>query len=33
MSIIGQSIPRADGPIKVTGAAHFAGDQNLPGQV
>jgi xanthine dehydrogenase YagR molybdenum-binding subunit len=33
MSMIGQSVTRADGPIKVTGAAHYAGDQNLPGQV
>ena len=33
MSTIGQSVPRADGPIKVTGAARYAGDQNLPGQV
>lgn len=33
MSNIGQSIPRADGPIKVTGAARYAGDQNQPGQL
>jgi xanthine dehydrogenase YagR molybdenum-binding subunit len=33
MSTIGQSIARADGPIKVTGVALYAGDQNLPGQV
>ena len=33
MSAIGQSITRADGPIKVTGAARYSGDQNMPGQV
>jgi xanthine dehydrogenase YagR molybdenum-binding subunit len=33
MSTVGQSITRADGPIKVTGAARYAGDQNLPGQL
>ena len=32
MSTIGQSITRADGPIKVTGTARYAGDHNLPGQ-
>ena len=30
---IGEPIARADGPIKVTGAARFAGDQNVPGQL
>lgn len=33
MSSIGQSITRADGPIKVTGEARYAGDQSRPGQL
>lgn len=33
MGSLGQSITRADGPIKVTGAARYAGDQNQPGQL
>jgi xanthine dehydrogenase YagR molybdenum-binding subunit len=33
MSNLGQPIPRADGLIKVTGRARFAGDQNQPGQL
>jgi xanthine dehydrogenase YagR molybdenum-binding subunit len=33
MSNLGQPIARADGPIKVTGTARYAGDQNQPGQV
>ena len=33
MSNLGQSIPRHDGPIKVTGAALYAGDRNLPSQL
>jgi xanthine dehydrogenase YagR molybdenum-binding subunit len=33
MSNFGQPITRADGPIKVTGTARYAGDQNQPGQV
>jgi len=33
MSNLGSAITRADGPIKVTGAARYAGDQNLPGQL
>jgi xanthine dehydrogenase YagR molybdenum-binding subunit len=33
MSNVEQSITRADGPIKVTGAARYAGDQNQIGQL
>ncbi|WP_211707232.1 hypothetical protein [Paraburkholderia aspalathi] len=33
MSNLGQSIPRHDGPIKVTGSALYAGDRNLPSQL
>jgi xanthine dehydrogenase YagR molybdenum-binding subunit len=33
MSNLGESIPRHDGPIKVTGAALYAGDRNLPSQL
>ncbi len=33
MSNLGAPIARADGPIKVTGAARYAGDQNQPGQL
>jgi xanthine dehydrogenase YagR molybdenum-binding subunit len=33
MSSLGQPIKRADGPIKVTGAARYAGDQNQPAQL
>jgi xanthine dehydrogenase YagR molybdenum-binding subunit len=33
MSNLGAAIPRVDGPIKVTGAARYAGDQNLAGQL
>ena len=33
MSNFGQPITRADGPIKVTGAARYAGDQNQPEQL
>ena len=33
MSNWGAPIARADGPIKVTGAARYAGDQNQPGQL
>jgi xanthine dehydrogenase YagR molybdenum-binding subunit len=33
MSNFGQPITRADGPIKVTGAACYAGDQNQPAQL
>ncbi len=33
MSHLGQPITRFDGPAKVTGAARFAGDQTLPGQL
>ena len=33
MNNIGQSITRADGPVKVTGAARYASDQNLPRQL
>ena len=31
LSIIGQRVPRADGPAKVTGEARYAGDISLPG--
>ena len=33
MSTLGQPIKRADGPIKVTGTARYAGDQNQPAQL
>jgi xanthine dehydrogenase YagR molybdenum-binding subunit len=33
MSTIGQPLKRADGRVKVTGAARYAGDQNLAGQL
>ena len=33
MSNLGQSIPRHDGPIKVTGTALYSGDRNLPSQL
>jgi xanthine dehydrogenase YagR molybdenum-binding subunit len=33
MSTIGQSLKRADGRVKVTGAARYAGDQNLASQL
>ena len=33
MSNLGAPIARVDGPIKVTGAARYAGDQNQPGQL
>lgn len=32
-SVIGQSIPRLDGPEKVTGKAQFVGDLTLPGML
>jgi xanthine dehydrogenase YagR molybdenum-binding subunit len=33
MSNLGQPIARADGSVKVTGIARYAGDQNQPGQL
>jgi xanthine dehydrogenase YagR molybdenum-binding subunit len=33
MSNLGQPITRADGSVKVTGIARYAGDQNQPGQL
>ena len=33
MNHSGESIARLDGPVKVTGAARYAGDQNLPAQL
>ena len=33
MSNLGQPIARADGVIKVTGTARYAGDQNQTGQL
>ena len=33
MSNLGQPITRADGAVKVTGIARYAGDQNQPGQL
>ena len=33
MSDLGQLVTRADGPMKVTGAARYAADQVLPGQL
>jgi xanthine dehydrogenase YagR molybdenum-binding subunit len=33
MSTICQPLKRADGPVKVTGTARYAGDQNVAGQV
>ena len=31
LQVIGQPVPRADGPEKATGAALYAGDVQLPG--
>ena len=33
MNNLGEAAPRLDGPIKVTGTARYAGDQNHPSQV
>jgi len=31
--VIGKSLPRVDGPLKVTGQARYAGDMSLPGML